>query len=152
MVHFLLALMMPMCKSFSRLSSFGKPPLVLVSFQIHQERLVIFRCHDTPRVADLMHDAPLVLFTVLLDLPLRRLPGSAQSACCIHTSDLEAQVAVIRKSCCRFLQCRIKLSLCASSIGRSFMALSQRVRALSIASSRCGFIARQGISALSAQD
>ena len=57
----------------------------------------------------------------------------------------------IRKSGCRFCQCSFNPALCSSSIGSSFSAPGHRLRAFSRVSSKCGLIARQGISALPAQ-
>ncbi len=59
---------------------------------------------------------------------------------------------VMRKSSCRSRQCVCRICLCRSFIGRFFTASGQRLLARSITSSKCGLIARHGISACSDHD
>ena len=72
----------------------------------------------------------------------------SNSCACVLSTGHDYRIA---KSSCNPAQCAMSFFLCNLFMGRLFNSTGHRFLAVSIASSRCGFMARQGISDFLAQ-
>ena len=73
---------------------------------------------------------------------------SSNSCACFLSTGHDYRIA---KSSCNPVQCSMSLFLCNLFMGRFFNSTGHRFLAVYIASSRCGFMARQGMSDFLAQ-